>query len=213
MDRTRPGWAIERELWRDGHAYVAGVDEVGRGPLAGPVVAGAVVLPFTRAHWSDQLRDSKALSASVREELAAEIREHCDCGVGVVSVQALDQMGIVVATRLAMRRALNALDRSPDALIVDGQDPVDSSLRRQPMVQRTVIGGDALCKSVAAASIIAKVARDSIMCELEDIFPGYGFAKNKGYGSSEHISALQRLGYSTVHRLSFAPVRRVVVSQ
>ena len=210
MSAPRPGWRIERALWREGHGRVAGVDEVGRGPLAGPVVAGAVVLPFTRARWAAGLRDSKLLRARAREELAAEVRERCDWGLGAVSVQAIDQLGVAEATRLAMRRAVLALGQPADALIVDGREPVDRSLRRRPQVQRAVVGGDALCKSVAAASILAKVARDGVMRQLEGRFPGYGFARNKGYGSPEHLRALRRLGYSTAHRLSFAPVRAVV---
>ena len=202
MAAIRPTWRTERSLWRDGHRRVAGVDEVGRGPLAGPVVAGAVVLPFTRARWVTRLRDSKLLSASARAELAAEVRERCECGLGAVSPQVVDQIGIAPATRLAMRRAVLALEQPPDALIVDGRQRVDSRIP-----QRVLVRADARCKSVAAASIVAKVARDRMMERLEGRFPGYGLARNKGYGSAEHLRALRRLGYSTVHRLSFAPVR------
>ena len=117
MAATRPTWRTERALWREGRSRVAGVDEVGRGPLAGPVLAGAVVLPFTRARWAARLRDSKLLSPAVREELAAEVRERCDWGLGAVSTQVIDQIGIGPATRLAMRRAVLSLHEPPDALI------------------------------------------------------------------------------------------------
>lgn len=201
----RPDWRAERAFWRAGYSRVAGVDEVGRGPLAGPVVAGAVVLPFSRARWVGRLRDSKMLGPRAREELAAEVRRRCEWGLGAVSPQVIDQIGIGPAVRLAMRRAVLALGRTPDALVVDGRERVDCGA-----AQRAVPHGDALCKSVAAASVLAKVARDETMVALDGRFPGYGLARNKGYGSAEHLAALSRLGYSTVHRLSFSPVRAAV---
>ena len=207
----RPGWRVERELWLAGASRVAGVDEVGRGPLAGPVVAAAVVLPrrpsgeVSRAGWIGLLRDSKQLSAARREELAASIRERADYGIGMVSAQVIDQINILRATRLAMKRAVSALSEAPEALIVDGREVVDGGI-----VQRSEVKADARCASVAAASIVAKVARDQLMCELEGRFPGYGFATHKGYGTAAHLDALDSLGYSTMHRLSFAPVRAAV---
>ena len=210
--RTRrartPTWRVERAFWREGCERVAGVDEVGRGPLAGPVVAGAVVLRFSRAGWVRRLRDSKQLDAAEREELAAEIRRRCDYGIGAVSPQVIDQLGMTRATRLAMRRAVERLDRPPDALIVDGREVVECDSR-----QRAVIGGDALCPSVAAASIVAKVERDRLMDELDERFPGYGFARNKGYATPGHRAALRRLGHSSVHRLLFAPVRAALADR
>ncbi len=182
-------------------ARVAGVDEVGRGPLAGPVVAGAVVLPDSRAMWLSRLRDSKLLGAPAREELSASIRDHADWGLGFVSPQVVDQLGIVWATRLAMRQAVLALHEPPDALIVDGREVVDAGLPQQ-----AVTGGDALCMSVAAASIVAKVARDALMERFDVEFPGFGFAGNKGYGTPEHKAALLRLGPTTLHRLTWTPV-------
>lgn len=205
---VKPGWRVERELWRAGASRVAGVDEVGRGPLAGPVVAAAVVLPrrpsgeVSRAEWIGRLRDSKQLSAAQREELAAIIREHSDYGVGVVSPQVIDQINILRATRLAMQRAVAALREAPEAVIVDGREVVAGVPLQRPEVK-----ADARCASVAAASIVAKVARDALMRELEERFPGYGLATHKGYATAEHQAALERLGYSTIHRLSFAPVR------
>lgn len=200
-----PSWRVERSLHRDGHARVAGVDEVGRGPLAGPVVAAAVVLPERRVRWLSEVRDSKQLTRRQRERLAERLRRHCEWGIGVVSTQAIDQIGIGPATRLAMRRAVLALPRQPDALIVDGRERLEHAARQQPMV-----GADALCLSVAAASIIAKVARDAMMVELDGRLPGYGFARHVGYATAEHREALHRLGYSTAHRLTFAPVRRTL---
>ncbi len=197
-----PTWRYERALWRSGVVRVAGVDEVGRGPLAGPVYAGAVVLPTSKLRWMARLRDSKELEASEREELARAIKRTADWGVGAVSTQVIDQIGIVRATRLAMRIAVARLSAPPDALLVDGREFVAGGIPQQ-----AVIDGDALCKSVAAASIVAKVERDAVMCALDARFPGYGLAQNKGYYTAGHREALARLGYSTVHRLTFAPVR------
>ncbi len=207
----RPGWSVERALWREGYTMVAGVDEVGRGPLAGPVVAGAVILP--RAHsgaprrlgWIGDLRDSKQLTARERERLAEAIRKDCLWAVATVSPQVVDQINILQATRLAMRRAVDALPARPDALIIDGREVVEGGLR-----QEAIVDGDALCVSIAAASIVAKVARDRTMCELDGRFPGYGLAVNKGYATRDHREALARLGYTSIHRVSFAPVRQVI---
>ncbi len=202
MTTGAPTWRYERAMWRAGHGRVAGVDEVGRGPLAGPVVAGAVVLPRSRAAWIDRLRDSKVLTARAREELATAIRRHADWGIGIVSPHVIDQIGIVLATHLAMRIAVRELRQPPDALIVDGREVVSAGIPEQ-----AIIDGDALCVSIAAASIVAKVARDALMRELEPLFPGYGFARNMGYATGEHREALTRLGPCTQHRQAWAPVR------
>jgi ribonuclease HII len=201
----KPTWQVENAFWREGYKRIAGVDEVGRGPLAGPVVASAVVLQYSRAGWVRQLRDSKQLDAAKRQELAGQIRRHCDYGVGIVSSQILDQLGMTSATHLAMRLAVEQLQQEPDALIVDGREAIECKT-----IQRAVIGGDALCPSVAAASIVAKVERDQMMEVLAERFPGYGFAQNKGYATVEHREALRRLGHSSVHRLLFAPVRETL---
>lgn len=203
--KQAPTWRTERAFWRDGFPRVAGVDEVGRGPLAGPVVAGAVVLKQSRAKWMRALRDSKLLPAHVREELAAEIRERAEWGIGVVSPQVIDQINILKATRLAMRRAVLSLPNPPDALIVDGREVVYCGIE-----QRAVIDGDMHCISVAAASIIAKVARDALMRGYETTFPGYGFEENKGYATPEHRAALRSIGPSTLHRLTWEPVRLAI---
>jgi ribonuclease HII len=209
--RTRPGWRVERALWREGATRVAGVDEVGRGPLAGPVVAAAAILPLrpsgevSRAAWIGRLRDSKHLSTAQREVLFPLIVEHTEYGIGIVSAQTIDQINILQATRLAMRRAVEALGAPPDALIVDGREVVAGAI-----AQRSEVKADARCASVAAASILAKVTRDRMMVDLDDQFPGYGLSEHKGYGTSKHLEALERLGYSTIHRVSFAPVRAAI---
>lgn len=201
-----PDRRLERALQRAGHARVAGVDEVGRGPLAGPVVAAAVILPVRSPRWVAALRDSKQLTPHARERLAAAIRAQCACGLGSVSPQVIDQIGIGHAARLAMVRAIASLPGAvPDALIVDGRERL-----AHPAAQHAVVGGDARCAAVAAASIVAKVARDAMLCGLEERFPGYGFARHKGYGTAAHLAALHRLGYSTAHRLSFRPVRETL---
>ena len=206
--RSLPTLRVERALRREGYTRVAGVDEVGRGPLAGPVVAAAVVLPERPARWLSELRDSKLLSPRQRERLAELVRRHCEWGISTVSAQVIDQIGIGPATRLAMRRAMLALPRDPDALIVDGRERLEHGARQQPMV-----GADARCRSVAAASIIAKVARDAMMVELDARLPGYGFARHVGYATAEHRERLDRLGYSTAHRLTFEPVRRTLAAR
>lgn len=205
------GWRHERALWRHGFEVVAGVDEVGRGPLAGPVTAGAVILPRrasgdpSRSRWIAALRDSKTLTERQRERLAEAIRTYAIWAVASVSTQVVDQINILQATRLAMKRAVEALPTTPEALIIDGREVVEGRIH-----QVAVIDGDALSASVAAASILAKVTRDRLMCELDERFPGYGLAINKGYATADHRAALATLGYTNIHRLSFAPVREAV---
>jgi len=159
----------------------------------------------SRSAWISALRDSKVLSAQQRNRLADAIRAHTIWAVAGVSTQVVDQINILQATRLAMKRAVGALPTSPDALIIDGREVVEGGIH-----QVAVVDGDALCVSVAAASILAKVARDRVMCELDERFPGYGLAVNKGYATAEHRAALAQLGYSNIHRLSFAPVREAI---
>ena len=142
------------------------------------------------------------LSEAQRSRLAEAIRKHSIWAVSSVSTQVVDQINILQATRLAMKRAVGALPTSPGALIIDGREVVEGGIH-----QVAVVDGDALCVSVAAASILAKVTRDRLMCELDQRFPGYGLAVNKGYATAEHRAALMQLGYSNIHRLSFAPVR------
>jgi ribonuclease HII len=191
-----------------GARLVAGIDEVGRGPLAGPVVVGAVVLPDDDPVWLPALRDSKQLSAARRKELAPLIRAGAACGIGAASATEIDALGIVPATRLAMRRALAQLPRLPDALLLDAFPLPD-----WPGLQDAVIRGDALCSGIAAASIIAKVARDRMMDSFARRHGGYGFERNRGYGTAEHLDALLRLGPCPLHRRSFAPVRRLCTAE
>lgn len=177
---------------------IAGVDEAGRGPLAGPVVAAAVILC---AGGIAGLNDSKKLSEKRREALYPLIRERCTVGVGVASVEEIDELNILWATMLAMTRAVEALGCDPHEVLVDGN--------RCPGWQwksRAIVGGDATEPCISAASIIAKVTRDRLMVEADRLHPGYGWASNKGYGSATHMEALRTLGPSPLHRRSFAPV-------
>lgn len=207
--------AIEEAGYARGFLRIAGVDEVGRGPLAGPVVAAAVVLPPGFSY--DGIKDSKLLSATQRERLAAVIKGQAQgWGIGVVDVEEIDRINILKASLLAMAKALAALRPQPDYLLIDGNQPIPSQwleLPNQPNAvppqQKTIVKGDRLCRSIAAVSIVAKVARDEMMVELDKRYPEYGFAGHKGYGSAAHIEALRRYGPSPAHRLSFKPVRDV----
>lgn len=187
-----------------GALLVAGIDEAGRGPLAGPVVAAAVVLDPARP--IDGLGDSKALSAARRETLELAIKEHALCwAVARAEVEEIDRINILQATLQAMRRAVLALDPAPSHALVDG-----NQLPPLPCSCDCVVNGDAQVASIGAASILAKVARDREMIEMDSVYPGYGFASHKGYGTREHLDALGRLGATPIHRRSFAPVRSVL---
>ncbi len=180
---------------------VCGVDEAGRGPWAGPVSAGAVILdPANIPHG---LNDSKKLTAKARERLELQIKSTALAwGVGMASAEEIDQLNILQATGLAMRRAVAALGLTPAFALVDGNYRFDL-----PCPIRTVVKGDSLSSSIAAASILAKVARDRLMTEMDTLYPGYGFAGHKGYHAASHVEALQRLGPSPIHRRSWAPIR------
>ncbi len=201
-----PGFELENALWGQGITYVAGVDEVGRGPIAGPVVAGAVIFPPDIAESSlVGIRDSKELTASARERMDLRIHEVAlAVGIGRASVREVDVVGIVGATRRAMSRAIGKLQPRPQALLIDAL-----SLPGIDLPQQCPIKGDRVSLSIAAASIVAKVARDRMMVEADRRYPGYGFSRNKGYGTREHIEALYRQGSCIIHRVSFAPVARV----
>ena len=189
------------------HQTVAGVDEAGRGPLAGPVVAAAVILSSN--HSIDGLADSKTLRASRREELAAQIRRHAaSWAVGMASVEEIDRLNILQATLLAMQRAVQGLVIQPDLVLVDGNRAPELSF---PV--RAIVRGDATVQSISAASILAKVTRDAIMLELDKEFSGYGFAIHKGYPTAAHRQALEALGPSPVHRRSFGPVKRLLCNK
>lgn len=182
----------------------AGVDEAGRGPLAGPVVAAAVILD--RARPIDGLDDSKALSAARREALAVLIRTDARAwALGMASVEEIDRLNILQASLLAMQRAVQGLAVAPCLALVDG-----NRAPRLACAVQTVVGGDALVPAISAASILAKVERDALMVALDAQFPQYGFAAHKGYPTAAHVAALARHGVSPVHRCSFAPVRRVL---
>ena len=188
---------MERSMRTGSIRLIAGVDEAGRGPLAGPVVAAAVVFPPDV--YLPGVNDSKKLTPGKRDEMYGLIRQSAlSVGVGVVSHELIDEINILNATFRAMHEAICNLTVRPDHLIIDGNMFPGASVPHT-----TVIGGDALCFSIAAASIIAKVTRDRIMCVFEEQFPGYGFANHKGYGTREHQDAIARLGYCAIHRRSF----------
>jgi len=185
-----------------GFTRIAGIDEAGRGPLAGPVVAAAVILPLTNA--PPGIQDSKRLTAKKRESLFAEIQGHAlGIGVGIVGPDEIDTLNIRKATLLAMKKAVKALPVSPDFCIVDGIDEIPIATPQSPL-----IGGDRRCLTVAAASIIAKVTRDRIMLDYHEKYPDYGFDQNMGYGTKQHREALKRIGPSPIHRRSFRGVVR-----
>ena len=187
--------AYERKY--EQYACICGIDEAGRGPLAGPVVAGAVILP--RDCEILYLNDSKKLSAGRREELYDEIMEKAvSVGVGMASPARIDEINILQATYEAMRQAVDSLSTEPELLLNDAVTIPEMTIPQVPIIK-----GDAKSVSIAAASIIAKVTRDRLMIQYDDILPGYGFAQNKGYGSKEHIEALKSLGPTPIHRRSF----------
>jgi len=203
-----PDLSNEAALWAQGYRLVAGLDEVGRGAWAGPVFAAAVILPPDFPTLSEALcnvRDSKLLSPHERDELACLIRDVAlAVGIGQACHTEVDQCGIVAATQTAMCAALAHTGCCADYLLIDAVH-----LPQVTIPQRPLIKGDMTCLSIAAASIIAKVARDTYCLEMEREYPGYGFARHKGYGTAQHRAALQRLGPCAVHRLSYEPVRRV----
>ena len=195
-------WQEEREAWESGLRCVAGIDEAGRGPLAGPVVAACVVLPFGKRPAG--LNDSKQLTPRQREHLFEAILSLArGCGLGVVSAPDIDRLNILRATHLAMRQALEALPpgMQPDLVLIDGL-PV----RPFPVDQVALVKGDSRSASIAAASILAKVTRDRLMCEYDALYPLYGFAGHKGYGAASHLRALAAHGPCPLHRASFRPV-------
>jgi len=195
-------YRFEGRAWRDGADRVAGVDEAGRGPLAGPVAAAAVVLdPGRRIRG---LRDSKLLAPERREELFAIIQERAlAVGVAIVDHETIDRVNILEATRRAMREALAQLVPSPDLVLTDFVH-----LAALPCPQRNLVDGDRRCATIAAASIVAKVTRDRLMREWDAKYPEYGFARHKGYGTPEHLGALDRLGPCPIHRRTFSGVWR-----
>jgi len=205
-----PSLDEEDKLKSQGYELIAGIDEVGRGALAGPVVAGAVILPLPASlPWFELVRDSKELDSRKRESLFDLItKEAIAVGIGIVPPQTIDSINILKATKLAMMQAVEKLPEQPNFLLIDRV-----TLSQCPIPQRGITRGDKLCLSIACASIVAKVTRDRMMEEFDQIYPGYGFAKHKGYGTGTHMSCLQKLGPSPIHRLYFAPVRNIVANQ
>lgn len=200
---ARPDLSLEKAAALRHKGLIAGLDEAGCGPWAGPVVAAAVILDPARV--PEELNDSKCLSQQTRERLFAQINAEAFVGVGVVAVEVIDRLNILRAALLAMRFAMNNLPKRPAAALIDGRHSP-----ALPCPAQTVIGGDARSASIAAASIIAKVTRDRIMTELAREWPGYGWERNMGYGTREHTLALERLGITPHHRRSFAPVKRAI---
>lgn len=187
----------ERELVASGARYVCGVDEVGRGPLAGPVVCAAVIMPLGDIIIG--VDDSKKLSAKKRAELSEKIIKNAiACNICRIEPQEIDEMNILQATRLCMKNAVEGLEIAPDYVITDGNMTLDISVP-----QRSIVKGDALSYSIGAASIVAKVYRDGLMEEYDALYPQYGFKKNVGYGTAEHIAAIKAFGLCPIHRRSF----------
>ncbi|HFU3822060.1 TPA: ribonuclease HII [Streptococcus suis] len=194
----------EKALYENGVELIAGIDEVGRGPLAGPVVAAAVILP--KGCKIRYLNDSKKIPKSKHEAIYNEIIEHAVAvGVGVKDAAVIDQVNIYEATKLAMLEALGQLVQEPEHLLIDAMK-LDTSIP-----QTSIIKGDANSLSIAAASIVAKVTRDKMMVDYDKEFSGYGFAKNAGYGTSEHLEGLNKLGITPIHRKTFEPIKSMVV--
>jgi ribonuclease HII len=218
VSRGQPFRPFEADAIAQGFKAVAGVDEVGRGPLAGPVVAAAVVLPPGFTH--SEIKDSKMLSAKQRENLAPVIQKAAESwALGIVDVEGIDRLNILRASLTAMAQALHGLSSQPDCVLIDGNQKIPVEILAvsggntpKPLYQKTIVKGDQLCLSIAAASIIAKVARDQMMIDFDKQYPEYGFAGHKGYGSAAHLAALQRYGPTPIHRRSFKPVRDLLAS-
>jgi len=201
-----PTEEFEQEARRCGYRRIAGVDEAGRGPLAGPVVAAAVILPV-RCRLIG-VNDSKQLSVSERDRLYAAIMDRAvSVGIGASTAEEIDRINILEATKLAMRRALAALSPIPDYVLIDAV-----ALSGVAMPVRPIIKGDALSLSIAAASIVAKVTRDRLMAQFHETYPQYNFLSHKGYGTEEHLACLAKHGPSPIHRRTFAPVSAVMSS-
>lgn len=202
--RLRHLLKFETELWQQGFTLIAGVDEAGVGPLAGPVVAGAAILP--QEYKLRELDDSKKLDEAKRDQLAERIKTDAVAwAIGIAEVAEIDQLNIYHAGLLAMRRAVEGLNAKPDFVLVDAR-----TIPECIAPQRGIVRGDSLSASIAAASILAKTTRDTMMAELDQRFPGYGLAGHKGYPTPEHFAALLRLGASPIHRRSFRPVREAL---
>jgi len=200
----KPSFGEEKRLEEQGYRLIAGIDEVGRGPLAGPLVAAAVILPLKPdISWLPLVRDSKQLTPERRESLFPLINEAAiGIGIGILPPDAIDSHGMAMAIRKAMCSAVEHLPCPPNFLLID-----HVRLPELDLPQKSIIRGDSLSLSIACASIVAKVTRDRIMVALDEVYPGYGFARHKGYATREHLSQLRRLGVCPIHRRCFATVR------
>ena len=197
---------IERALYDEGYLLITGINEAGRGPLAGPVMAAACILP--REFDLPGLDDSKKMSEKKRVFLAAKIKEQALAfSLGSATSKEIDLINILKATKLAMKRAFDNLMITSDFVLIDGRDTIDIAV-----TQRAVIGGDGLSASIAAASILAKVARDELMYEMHEIYPEYSFDQHKGYGTRLHLETIRRFGPCPIHRQSFSPIKEIVSS-
>jgi ribonuclease HII len=195
---------FEKEARKQGYSKIAGIDEAGRGPLAGPVVAGAVILP--QEFYLLHLDDSKRLSPQRREQLFDAIYEQAvSVGIGIVGPAEIDRINILQASLLSMRMAVDNLRPAPDYLLVDGTFPI-----RSPVPQQAIKHGDRRCLCIAAASTIAKVTRDRLMALYDEEFPEFGFGKNKGYGTEKHRAAIRTFGYCSIHRKTFRGVKEYI---
>ncbi len=197
IERLKEMLKIEDSLYSEGYEYICGIDEAGRGPLCGPVVAAAVILPKDK--YIEGVNDSKKLSPKKREKLYDDIKkEAISVGIGIVDVDIIEEINILNATKLAMIKAVKDLKIKPDYLLIDGNQLIDIDIEKQ-----TVVSGDAKSESIAAASIIAKVTRDRMLVNFDKLYPEYGFAKHKGYGTKMHIEAIKKYGLTPIHRKSF----------
>ena len=197
IDRLNIMMKFENELYNNGYKIIAGVDEAGRGPLAGPVVAGAVILK--KGEYIEGLNDSKKISPKKRDKLYDEIVNKCvSYSVGIVDNEVIDEINILEATRLAMKKAIEGLKIKPDYLLIDAEKKIDTNIKLSGIIK-----GDSLSVSIAAASIIAKVTRDRMIIEMAKKYPEYEFEKHKGYGTALHIQKIKEYGLCKIHRKSF----------
>jgi ribonuclease HII len=200
----------EQNIFSQGHNVIGAIDEAGRGPLAGPVVAACVLIKSdTLPHISDELKiinDSKKLTEKKREKAFNIIKDNFEIGIGMCDHNTIDRINILQAAFLAMKKAISAVKQKPDYVILDGGLPIPNI----SIEQKAIISGDSLVFSIAAASILAKVTRDRIMREMHEIYPDYGFDKHKGYGTKLHMEQLKAYGPSPIHRKSFRPVKRLL---
>ncbi|HAO81405.1 TPA: ribonuclease HII [Candidatus Veblenbacteria bacterium] len=207
----KPNLRQENKLWRLGFRTVVGVDEVGRGAWAGPLVAAAVVMliKFKKKPWHKLVNDSKKLSPQLRQKIFDLAINEVDWATGLVTSQTIDKIGVAEANKLAVKLAIKNLKKTPDFILMDFIARFSTSISGKPT--KVIIKGDAKVFSIALASVIAKVSRDQLMIKYETKYPGYGFAQHKGYGTRQHLLALKKLGPCPIHRRTYRPLRRVLL--